>query len=345
MPCFPQLQSMLRHNGFHAGTISLAFLALLLLGQPKMSAQFKKMDPAPASSTGVRKSQRPAEPETITQPPTTFSVGVNLVHILASVHDENGAIITNLKKSDFQLSVDGVPQRISVFERNTSLPLSVAVLIDTSASTRIDIHYEEDSVLKFIAALLSAGNPSDTFALYSFNWRTSLEADFSRNQHRAERALHSLKGEGGTSLYDALYLASDNLADREGRHVMVVVTDGDDTTSYKHFNDALKAVQRADIVVYPIVAVPIENDAGREVGGEHALATLAAASGGHIFYPAGFSQLNAAFSDILKDLRTQYLLGFYPASIEQTPGTYHPISVTVNQSNLKVISRSGYYEP
>lgn len=341
---------MLRHNGFHVGSISLALLALLLMAlllvaQSKMSAQFKRVDPAPAPSKGAKKSQPPAEPEITPQPPTTFSVGVNLVRILASVHDENGAIITNLNKNDFQLSVDGVSQRISIFERNTSLPLSVAVLIDNSASTRIDIHYEEDSVLKFIAALLNAGNPSDAFALYSFNWRTSLEADFSRNQHRAERALHSLKGEGGTSLYDAIYLASDNLADREGRHVIVVVTDGDDTTSYKHFSDALKAVQRADIVVYPIVAVPIENDAGRQVGGEHALATLAAASGGHIFYPAGFSQLNEAFSDILKDLRTQYLLGFYPASIGQTPGAYHPISVAVNQSNLKVISRSGYYEP
>jgi Ca-activated chloride channel family protein len=336
---------MLRHNGFHAGSMAVVSLALLLLGQPKMSAQFKKMDPAPVPSTGTKQSQPPVEPESAPQPLTTFSVGVNLVHILATVHDEDGAVITHLNRGDFQLSVDGVPQRVSVFERNTSLPLSVAVLIDTSASTRIDIHYEEESVLKFIPALLSAGNSSDAFALYSFNWRTSLEADFSRNPHRAERALHSLKGEGGTSLYDAIYLASDNLADREGRHVIVVVTDGNDTTSYKHFGDALKAVQRADIVVYPIVAVPIENDAGREVGGEHALATLAAASGGHIFYPEGFSQLDEAFSDILKDLRTQYLLGFYPASLGQTPGAYHPISVTVTQPNLKVISRSGYYEP
>lgn len=336
---------MLRHNGFQTGSISVALLALLLLGPPKISAQFKKVDPTPAPSTRTKKTQPAAEPELMSQPPTTFSVGVNLVHILATVRDENGAVITNLNRSDFRLSVDAVPQKISVFERNTSLPLSVAVLIDTSASTRIDIHYEEESVLKFIPALLNAGNSSDAFALYSFNWRTTLEADFSRNRQRAQRALHGLKGEGGTSLYDALYLASDNLADREGRHVIVVVTDGNDTTSYKHFGDALRAVQRADIVVYPIVAVPIENDAGREVGGEHALATLATASGGHIFFPAGFSELDQAFADIIKDLRTQYLLGFYPASIGQTPGAYHPISVTVNQTNLKVISRSGYYEP
>ena len=336
---------MLRHRSFHVDCISIGLFAFLLLEQANVSAQFKRVDPTPVPSTSAKKSHQSSAPPPATQSPITFSVGVNLVHILATVRDENGAVITNLNKDDFRLSVDGVPQRIGVFERNTSLPLSVAVLIDTSASTRIDIHYEEESVLKFIPALLNAGNSSDAFALYSFNWRTSLEADFSRSRHRAERALHALKGEGGTSLYDALYLVSDNLADREGRHVIVVVTDGNDTTSYKRFNDALKAVQRTDVVVYPIVAVPIENDAGREVGGEHALATLAAASGGRIFYPAGFSQLDEAFSDILKDLRTQYLLGFYPDSAGQKPGVYHPISLTVKQPNLKVIARSGYYEP
>ncbi|MBV9081789.1 MAG: VWA domain-containing protein [Acidobacteriaceae bacterium] len=262
-----------------------------------------------------------------------------------SVRDQNGGPVTNLSKDDFQVLDAGVAQNISVFERNTSLPLSVALLIDTSGSTQIDLHYEVDSVLKFIPTLLRAGNPEDTFALFSFNWRTNMEVDYSRSQKRAERVLHALKGEGGTSLYDAIYLASDTLEGREGRHVMVVVTDGGDTTSYKKFEDALKAAQQADAVLYPIVVVPIENDAGRNVGGEHALATLASATGGEIFYPGGFDKLDEAFASILRELRTQYLLGFYPRGVREQPKLYHPITVRLRRSDLRVTARSGYYEP
>ncbi len=269
---------------------------------------------------------------------------MNLVRLLVSVRDRAGALLTSLNKEDFHVLDSGVPQDIAVFERNTSLPLSVAILIDTSGSTQQDLHYEVASVLKFIPTLLQAGNPEDTFALFSFNWRTNLEVDFSRNQHRAERALHALRGEGGTSLYDALYLASDSLAGREGRHVMVVVTDGGDTTSYKHYNDALAAAQRADVVMYPVVVIPIENDAGRNTGGEHALATLAASTGGRIFNPEGFEQLDAAFSDILQELRTQYLLGFYPRNVREQPRLFHPVRVEVRPS-LRVTARTGYYEP
>ncbi len=222
-----------------------------------------------------------------------------------------------------------MPQDIAVFDRNTSLPLSVAIMIDTSGSTQIELHNEIDSVLKFIPTILNAGNPDDVFALFSFNWRTNMEVDFSRNQHRAERALHALRGEGGTSLYDAIYLASDSLVDREGRHAMVVVTDGGDTTSYKHYEDALKAAQRADVVMYPIIVVPIANDAGRNTGGEHALETLAESTGGRIFYSAGFEQLDEAFTDILQALRTQYLLGYYPKNVREEPNLFHPIKMEI----------------
>ena len=93
---------------------------------------------------------------------------------------------------------------------------------------------------------------------------------------------------------------------------MVVVTDGGDTTSFKHYGDALAAAQRSDVVLYPIVVIPIAGDAGRNTGGEHALATLASSTGGRIFYPEGFDRLNEAFADIIRELRTQYMLGFYP---------------------------------
>ena len=305
---------------------ALAFLSTALC----LRAQFK-----PADSSAQQPSQEPP----------VFSVKVNLVRLLVSVRDEAGAVLTNLSKEDFQVLDSGVPQQISVFERNTSLPLSVAIMVDTSGSTQIELRYETQSVQRFLNALLKSGNPDDAFELFSFNWRTNLEVDFSRSQNRAERALRGLHGEGGTSLYDAVFLASDTLTSREGRHVMIIVTDGGDTTSYKKYGDALAAAQRSDVVLYPVVVVPIEADAGRNLGGEHALATLAASTGGRIFNPQGLKQLDTAFSDILQELRTQYLLGYYPRDVREQPRLFHPVKVEVHDPKLKVSARTGYYEP
>ena len=279
------------------------------------------------------------------QEPPIFSVKVNLVRLLVSVRDASGAVLTQLNKEDFQVSDSGIRQELAVFERNTSLPLSVAIMVDTSGSTQIDLRYETQSVQRFLRALLHSGNPDDAFELFSFNWRTNMELDFTRNQGRAEHALKSLRGEGGTSLYDAVFLASDTLTNREGRHVMIVVTDGGDTTSYKKYGDALAAAQRSDVVLYPVVVVPVEADAGRNLGGEHALATLAASTGGRIFNPQGMNQLDAAFTDILHELRTQYLLGYYPRDVREQPRSFHPVKVEVRDPSLKVSARTGYYEP
>ncbi|HEX3682039.1 MAG TPA: VWA domain-containing protein [Bryobacteraceae bacterium] len=330
---------MLRHRTV-AWKLLIGLLALRIAG----NAQWKPLTPAPSATTQQPAAQ-PPQPQRAPGEPPVFSVKVNLVRLLVSVHDQYGGLETNLSKQDFQVFDTGALQDIAVFERNTSLPLSVAILIDTSGSTQIDLHYEVDSVLKFIPALVGAGNPEDSFALFSFNYRTNLEADFSRNPRRAERALHSLHGEGGTSLYDAIYLASDVLLGREGRHVMVIVTDGGDTTSYKRYDDALAAAQRADVVLYPVVVVPIEGDAGRNTGGEHALATLAASTGGRIFNPDGFDQLDQAFAEILQELRTQYMLGFYPRGVPEHPRQFHPVRVKIQDPSLRVTARSGYYEP
>ena len=308
----------------------------LLLRRPcrDLVALFSLLLPALAVGAAFQQSEQP-----------TFSVKVNLVRLLVSVRDNAGAIVSNLNKTDFTVSQDGIAQDVTLFERNTSVPLSVAILIDTSGSTQIDLHYETQSVQRFITSLVKAGNPDDVFELISFNWRTNLEADFSRNPGRAEHALHTLHGEGGTSLYDAIFLASDTLTPREGRHVMVVVTDGGDTTSYKKYGDAVAAAQRADAVLYPIVVVPIAADAGRNLGGEHALATLAQSTGGRIFNPAGFTQLDAAFTDILRELRTQYLIGYYPRDVPMQPRLFHSVKVGTQNPALRIGVRSGYYEP
>jgi Ca-activated chloride channel family protein len=155
--------------------------------------------------------------------------------------------------------------------------------------------------------------------------------------------LKQLKSEGGTSLYDAIYLASRELENRDGRHVMVVVTDGGDTTSVKDFHQALEAAQLADTLLYPVLVVPITNNAGRNIGGENALTTLAAGTGGRVFLPTLGAELDRAFSDILRELRTQYLVGFYPKDVPLTKDRYHILKVAVQGRNLRVLTRSGYY--
>jgi len=277
------------------------------------------------------------------QQPPTIRVNVRLVRALVTVKDANGQLIGSLNKSDFVVSDNGVSQNISVFERQTEQPLSVAMLVDTSASTGIELRYELDSVSKFFKALILEGNPDDTAALYSFNWQVTLLRGYTRRFASLDQSLKQLKSEGGTSMYDAIYLASRELELRPGRHVMVLVTDGGDTTSNKDFHQALEAAQLADTVLYPILVVPITNDAGRNIGGENALTTLAAGTGGRVFTPSVGAQLDTAFADILRELRTQYLIGYYPKDVPLTKDRFHLLKVNVTGRNLRVITRSGYY--
>jgi Ca-activated chloride channel family protein len=272
-----------------------------------------------------------------------FRVDVGLVRLLATVKNAEGQLVGTLEKGDFKVFDNGVEQDISVFERHTEQPLSVSVLVDNSASTGKEIRYELDSVARFFRALFSSGNPDDAAALYSFNDEVIMQSSFTRRHERLERALKNFKSEAGTSLYDAVYLTSKELEDRDGRRVIIVVTDGGDTTSSKTFHDALEAAQRADAVLYAVLVVPITSDAGRNVGGENALTTMSAGTGGRVFAPSVGPDLDKAFADILRDLRTQYLLGFYPRGIPPSKNRFHRLEVRVSRPGLRVQTRSGYY--
>ncbi len=274
----------------------------------------------------------------------TIRVNVRLVHMLVTVKDQNGQLMGSLNKDDFSVSDNGVPQEIAVFGRQTEQPLSVALMLDSSASVGIDLRYETDSAAKFLKALIGEGNPEDAAALYTFDWQITMLKSFTRRFTLLEQALHQVKATGGTSMYDAIYLVSRELEYRDGRHVMVIVTDGGDTTSSKDFHQALESAQRADAVMYPIVVIPIANSAGRNIGGENALTTLAAGTGGRVFRPSSAPELDRAFSDILRELRTQYLIGYYPKDVPPTKDRFHTLKVTLGNRNLRVNTRSGYYE-
>jgi len=270
-------------------------------------------------------------------------VNVQLVRVIATVKDPSGALVGSLEKSDFTIRDNGVPQAISVFERRTEQPLSVALLIDNSGSTAKDLKYEVDSVTRFLRALFHEGNTEDAVELYSFNYQTVLRHVFSRNVASMDHELRLIRGEAGTALYDAIYLAAAELQSRKGRRVMVIVTDGGDTVSSKDFHAALEAAQLADCVIYPILVVPIEADAGRNIGGENALTGLARGTGGRVFAPSVGAAMDRTFDQIIRELRTQYLLAFYPKDVPLTKDRFHRLDVQVARPELQVLTRSGYY--
>ena len=160
---------------------------------------------------------------------------------------------------------------------------------------------------------------------------------------RVEKELRSLKPDAGTSLYDALYFASRTLARREGRRVVVVVTDGADTTSVKSFQQAIEAVHNTDAVIYGIMVLPVTSNAGRHIAGENALISLATGTGGQVFAASLGEVLDRAFDSILRDLRTQYLIGYYPQNVPYSQDRFHSVSVEASRPGLRVITRTGYY--
>jgi Ca-activated chloride channel family protein len=278
----------------------------------------------------------------LTAQPAVFKTKVQLVHVIATVKNPAGEPVGALEKSDFTISDNGVRQEIAFFQRTTEQPLSIVLLIDTSGSTAKDLKYETDSAAKFLHALLTEGNPQDAVALYSFNYEVREEHNFTRNYAALDARLKLLHGEAGTSLYDAIHLGARALEPREGRKVIVVITDGGNTTSSVDIHTALKQAQFADAVVYPVVVIPITNNAGRNTGGENALFFLAQSTGGRTFYP-DVGKLDKAFLDIITELRTQYLLSFYPQGVPLTKDPYHKLKVTATSSDLRVSARDGYY--
>lgn len=273
-------------------------------------------------------------------------VNVKLVNVFTNVTDATGAIVGGLTKDDFALAEDGRPQKIAVFERQSELPLSLVLAIDTSGSVHKDLPLEQDAAKRFVHALLRG---QDQISLLEFSTDVRQLVPFTNQANRIDRGLSNLHPGPATALYDAIYLASDNLAKhtvagKPGRKVLVLVTDGGDTANTVTYAQALEQALRGEVMVYSIIDVPIEASAGRDTGGEHALITLAEQTGGKYFY-ADAGGLDKAFAQVSEDLRTQYLLGYYPA--KQPPGVnFHRIRVTVPraaENAFDIRYRTGYY--
>jgi len=279
----------------------------------------------------------------IAQEAPKFSSSVNLVRVVTTARTQTGEIVGTLNKDEFEVYDNGVKQQISVFEHQTEQPLSVVLMVDTSGSTAKELKYESDSASRFFRALLGEGNTEDRAALYTFNWEVREQQSFTRDLRGLDARLKLLHGEAGTAMYDAVYLGSQRLESRSGRKVIVVITDGGDTVSKVSVHKALEAAQLADAVIYAIVVMPITNDAGRNTGGEHALEFMARGTGGRTFQPTVGPELDKAFSAIITELRTQYLLGYYPKGVPPTKERFHKLEVRVLRPDLRVSARNGYY--
>ncbi len=313
-------------------------------GWPQQGSQTQNKTQAPPAAEVPMKPAADAQPGTAEETPV-FRTDVRLVRMLATVRDPGGALAGGLKREEFRIVDSGVPQELAVFEATTEQPLSVAILIDCSASTYRAKRTELDSVRAFARSLFAGGNADDSAALYSFNAVVTQETGWTRSAERVERTLARLVSDGATALYDAIALSAHDLAARGGRHVAIIVTDGGDTFSKNNYQQALEAAHTADAIVYAVIIVPVAEDPGRNTGGEHALISLSGSTGGRAFLPGTQKELDNAFGEILRDLRTQYLLGFYPRGVPPTRDRFHEVQLALTRPGYEVSSRRGYFEP
>jgi len=303
---------------------------------------------------------RPQQQKTADDISPTIQVEVNLVNILASVRDKHGALIANLSKDDFTLSEDGQPQQIKYFARESDLPLTIGLLVDVSASQASLIDIERNAAYQFFSQVL---RKKDMAFLISFGEDAELLQDFTSSPRLLQAGLEHLKVNSGVSgpmpgpvptisqprgtvLYDAVYLAaSDRLMHEVGRKVVVLITDGIDQGSRLKIEEAVKAAQKADAVVYGIYYVDPSAYYGHGYFGgvsDSALKRMAEDTGGRVFHVSKKHPLPDVFRELQDEMRSQYAITYTPAN-EKRDGGFRRIDLRTRDHNLKVQARKGYY--
>jgi Ca-activated chloride channel family protein len=271
--------------------------------------------------------------------PPRFHVNVHLVNVFVNVTDAEGAPVGELQQNDFTLTEDGVPQKIAYFERETNMPLSLVLAIDTSGSVRKDTDIELHAARDFMRAMI---RPVDRVDLIDFNSSAREVVPFTSDVRHLEWGLNNLDYGPATALYDTIYLSAQMLGRKSGRKALIVISDGGNTVKGVDFQEALDQAVRSEVMVYPLIDLPILNDAGRDTGGEHALITLSQGTGGKYFY-AEFGDVAGAFRKISEDLRTQYLIGYYPVQ-RRSQSDFRRIQVSLkSNSSYTLRHRPGYY--
>jgi VWFA-related protein len=298
------------------------------------------------------------------QPPPddlpTINVSVDVVNVLASVRDKHGALIANLDKKDFNVYEDGKLQEIKYFTRETDLPLTIGLLVDTSLSQRNLIEIERRAAIQFLNQVL---RKKDEAFLIQFAEESELLQDYTNSVRLLQEGLGQLRvssgvggiGPGpvptigqprGTVLYDAIYLAAaEKLRSEVGRKVIVVITDGVDEGSKLPLKEALEAAQKADAVIYSIeYSDPGAYGFGWGFGnnGDSYLHQLSDPTGGHVYRVGRNNSLDAIFKELSDEMRSQYSIGYTPLNPAKD-GSYRKLEVKMANKDLKAQARTGYY--
>ena len=273
-----------------------------------------------------------------------FRGGVDLVSLSVTVTGPGGRYVSDLQLEDFTVLEDGKRQELAFFER-ASTPLAVSILIDSSTSMMRQMPLAQQAASEFVAKL----KPGDLAQVVDFDRRVQVLQGFTDDRDTLERAIRRVVPRGSTSMFNAIYIALRELGalakppgDQIRRDVIVVLSDGEDTSSLVTFDHVLDGAKRSQSVIYAIALglgrIPTRRGATHP---EYALRTLAQETGGRLFLPKKAEELPGIYHDIADELASQYVLGFVSNSTAQ-PG-WRPLSVRIGRPELRARARTGYY--
>ncbi|RMG53885.1 MAG: VWA domain-containing protein [Acidobacteria bacterium] len=287
---------------------------------------------SPSASSASRSS--------IQRPPSRsgeVKLGANLVNTFVTVRDQAGRLVSTLEASDFLVLDDGVPQAITYFSRETQLPLSIALVIDRSQSVRKRFPFERVAATRFLEDVLRHGQ--DRALVVAFDSNVYLIRDFTDDIPALAAAIRKLTVAGGSSLFDAVYkTCRDKFASHDiGRKILIVVTDGEDTTSWATLEQASRMALQTDVIVYAIGIRGIEQKTS-------ILKRLTSRTGGRVFSPKTREEkLAKLFARLQEELRNQYSIGY--TLPHQPDGQFHTLTIRVKRKGMTVSARRGYYAP
>jgi len=277
--------------------------------------------------------------EEVQQPQATIRAEVFLVNVLFTAVDRNNRLVSGLKAGDFVLFEDNQPQKIEYFSdlsKGSNVPLTIALLIDTSGSVKNKLAFEKKTAAEFFSSILKRNR--DLALIIQFDSEVNLVQDFTDDANRLIDALNSIEAGNSTSLYDAIYLAvNEKLTGETGRKIIVVITDGDDTSSKLRKEAAIESAQKNDVLIF---GIGVRGEFGSNFG---VLKKFAEETGGSFFSPhAELAEIQAAFRAISEELQGQYSLA-YSSTNKKKDGSYRSIDLRCKLSGVRVRARKGYY--
>ena len=314
--------------------VLIALLTLPALGQEPAKSGSPQDTKGGAQTTGDQK----------TADTSKIKVTVNLVNVLFTVFDKKNRLVLDLTKDDLRVFEDKKPQTIRFFSRETDLPLSIGILIDTSNSIRERLRFEQESAIDFLNTTVRPGK--DLAYLVGFDVTPQLIQDYTDDINKVADAIRTLQAGGGTGLYDAIFFASKEKMlyfpppEPYLRRVMVIISDGRDNQSEHTRDEALGMAQRGEVTIFAIST----NRSGLSTQGDKVLKYLAEQTGGRAFFPFAASDIAADFRQIAKELRSQYSLA-YVSTNNARDGSFRNIAVDTLQKEYHVRAKAGYFAP